>query len=236
MIKLTATAGDAITEAAALRRWAGTGAAVGLVDIDAETGSLLLERLRPGTPMPRGALFLEPAASVLNALHRAPSNDYPFPALAGTSSEHEREVLDDLMFERRSRGEPERAVGAELCLPSAGRLMERLCATAEDTVVLHGDFLTKNLLSVGDSYRAIDPIARYGDPCADVGAFASDQPAAAILDTAAELARLLDLSVDRVIAWSTVWTVMLTAQAWRPDQEELDTVVASRFIQNVIHA
>ncbi len=91
---------------------------------------------------------------------------------------------------------------------------------------LIGGFAHRTLLRNGDGYKSIDPIPRLGDPCADVGAFASDQPADAIHDTAATLARQLGLDPDRAIAWSTVWTVMVAAQAWRPDQDELDDLVA----------
>jgi hypothetical protein len=55
--------------------------------------------------------------------------------------------------------------------------------------------------------------------------FATDQPAPIILDVAAELARLLDLQVDRAIAWSVVWTVLQAAQAWREDQKAPDELV-----------
>lgn len=116
-------------------------------------------------------------------------------------------------------------MAAERVLPAAGVLMERLAANANHMVVLHGDFLTKNLLRAGDDYRAIDPVPRLGDPCADVGMFATDQTASIILDVAAELARLLDLDVDRAIAWSVVWTVLQAAQAWREDQEALDELI-----------
>ena len=65
--------------------------------------------------------------------------------------------------------------------------MEGLATTAQRRVLLHGDFLTKNLLASGEGYRVIDPLPRLGDPAADVGMFAHDQPSASILDTAAEL-------------------------------------------------
>ncbi len=141
--------------------------------------------------------------------------------------DHEREVRADLAHERRARSEPGRAQEAERLLPSAGRLMERLAATAERRVLMHGDFLTKNLLASGAGYRVIDPLPRLGDPGADVGMFAHDQRASAILDVAADLAATLALDVDRTVAWAVVWTVMVAAQAWREDQAELDALVAS---------
>jgi hypothetical protein len=67
--------------------------------------------------------------------------------------------------------------------------------------------------ATGDAFRAIDPMPRWGDPCADMGMFPTDQPAPIIMHTAAELARILDLDVDRAAAWNVVWTVLQTAQA-----------------------
>lgn len=75
---------------------------------------------------------------------------------------------------------------------------------------------------------------RLGDPCVDVGMFAADQPAPLILDTAAELARLLDLDVDRAAAWSVVWTVLQTAQAWREDQQSLDELVRTATFRRIL--
>jgi streptomycin 6-kinase len=48
-----------------------------------------------------------------------------------------------------------------------------LCASAGQAVLLHGDFLDKNLLWRGVGYLGIDPIPCIGDPCADVGFFAA---------------------------------------------------------------
>jgi streptomycin 6-kinase len=53
-------------------------------------------------------------------------------------------------------------------------------------VLLHGDFIGKNLLRTADEYVAADPLPRLGDPCADVAAFAVDRPPVdTILDRAA---------------------------------------------------
>jgi fructosamine-3-kinase len=82
-------------------------------------------------------------------------------------------VLADLDHERRTREQPDLAAAAERALPAAGALMERLAADSRRRVLLHGDFLTKNLQLGTDGYRAIDPIPRLGDPCADAGMFAS---------------------------------------------------------------
>jgi hypothetical protein len=64
--------------------------------------------------------------------------------------------------------------------------------------------------------------------------FASDQPAASILETAESLAARLGLAPGRVVAWAVVWTVLQAAQAWRPDQEALDELVSERDFRRVL--
>lgn len=235
VLKLCGTLAEAHAEVAALRAWTGSGASVALLDSDERLGALLLERLRPGTPMPRGDVAtVQVAAAMLSALHARPPGGFAFRDVAGSFPSREGWVRDDLAYFRRPLGEPERAVAAERALPAAGALMERLAANTLRKVLLHGDFLTKNLLRAGDGYRAIDPMPRLGDPCADVGIFATDQPASLIMDTAAELARILDLDVDRAAAWSVVWTVMQAAQAWRKDQPALDALVQTATFRRIL--
>ena len=223
VLKVCASTRDAADEAAALGAWAPWEVAVRLLDADLRAGALLIERLVPGTPLPPGESG--PATDVLAALHGTPLPEYAFREQAGSFAEHDREVRADLIHERRARSEPDRAREAERLLPSAGRLMEGLAATAHRRVLLHGDFLTKNLLASGDGYGVVDPMPRLGDPAADVGMFAHDQPTASILDTAAELADAMSLDVDRAVSWAVVWTVMVTVQAWRDDQADLDALV-----------
>ncbi len=235
VLKLCATLAEAHAEVAALQAWTGSGASVALLDCDERQGALLLERLRPGTAMPRGEVAtIEVAAAMLSVLHARHPDGFAFRDVAGSFPSHERRVRHDLAYERWTRGEPEHAVAAERALPAVGALMERLAADSGRKVLLHGDFLTKNLLRAGDGYRVIDPMPRQGDPCADVGMFATDQPAPMIMDTAAELARILDLDVDRAAAWSVVFTVMQTAQAWREDQQALDTLVQTATFRRIL--
>jgi streptomycin 6-kinase len=235
VLKLCATLEEAHAEVAALKAWTGSGASVALLDSDDRLGAMLLERLHPGTPMPRGEnATVHVAAAMLSALHARHSHGFAFREVAGSFPSHQQQALDDLAYERRHRGEPHRALAAEQALPAAGALMERMAADTSRKVLLHGDFLTKNLLRAGDGYRAIDPIPRLGDPCADVGMFATDQPASIIMDTAADMARILGVDIDRAAAWSVVWSVMQTAQAWREDQEELDTLVQSTTFRGIL--
>jgi hypothetical protein len=53
VVKLTVTADEARSEAAALAAWVHTGAVPRLIDVDSEHGALLLERIRPVTLCPK---------------------------------------------------------------------------------------------------------------------------------------------------------------------------------------
>ncbi len=175
VVKLTATPGEARLEAAALASWAHTGAAARLIDADISDGALLLERIRPGTPLPGGddPASVAVAARLLARLHLAADGELAFPALEDIYVRLESRARGDADFEQRTRGDPaRRAAGLERLELARAAAMD-LCATAERAVLLHGDFLDKNLLRSGAGYLAIDPIPRIGDPCADVGFFAA---------------------------------------------------------------
>jgi streptomycin 6-kinase len=101
-------------------------------------------------------------------------------------------------------------------------------------VLLHGDFLTKNLLSTSDGFVAIDPIPRLGDPASDIGFFASDHSPARILSVATELAGSMGASELRARQWAAVWTVLQTVSAWRDDQTELDALVETAVFDRLL--
>lgn len=224
VVKLAAAPGAARAEAAALDAWAGTGAAVRMIGADLDLGALLLRRIRPGAPLPAGdPQVTEVAAGVLSRLHRVRPAGYPFPALGEVYPRLERRARADARHERRVSGDPGRGAVGLARLAAARAAVRRLCATAGRPVLLHGDFLPKNLLHDGTGYLAIDPLPCVGDPCADVGFFAAGQPpAAAILDRAAAIAGRLGLDPDRARRWAAVWTVIQASQAWRDDQSDLE--------------
>jgi aminoglycoside/hydroxyurea antibiotic resistance kinase len=223
VVKLPATATEMGAEAAALTAWAHTGAAVRLVDADFSCDALLLERVRPG--IPGGPVPVAAAADLLRRLHGVAASGFVsqaeiYPAL-------EAVALDDIEYERQSRGELDRAEAGLVRLGAARKTAYELCADSPRNVLLHGDFLTKNLLSTSDGFVAIDPIPRLGDPCSDIGFFASDHSPAAILPVAVALARTMGASAIRAQQWAAVWTVLQTVSAWREDQAELDALVAT---------
>jgi hypothetical protein len=226
VLKLAVTGAEIEAEAAALQAWRDTGAAVTLLDVNLGLRALLLERVRPGTLMAGndGAI----AADLLSRLHAVRPGPFSFPSLAEAYPQWERQARADGAYERRSRGEPDRAAAAVALLGPARMTAAELSSTADRTVLLHGDFIGKNLLRTAHGYVAVDPLPRLGDPCADIGSFAADRPpAVSILDNAADIAGRMSLDPWRARRWAAVLAVLQTAQAWRADQAALDALMST---------
>lgn len=234
VFKVTVTSAEAAAEAAALSAWRDSGAAVRLLDADVASATLLLERISPGTPLPGGdeATAVEVAAALLSRLHAAPRPAFPFPTLARAYPARERRARADAAHELRTRG----AVPAGLpLLPRARAAAMRLCASSARDVLLHGDFLDKNLLRDGARYVAIDPMPRVGDPCSDIGFFAAAHPpAAAMLDRAGALATRLGEDPLRAARWTAVWAVGEACETWRADSSELAAALTSAAVDRLL--
>jgi streptomycin 6-kinase len=237
VVKLVVTLQEMRAEAAALTAWARTGAAARLLDTDLDHGALLLEQIRPGTHLPGnddpGAI--DAAASLLGALHRAPLPAFPFPASRQAFTKMERRARRDAAYEQRTRNEPERGRPGLQRLPLARAAAARLCHSPPRAVLLHGDFLAKNLLWNRTGYGAIDPIPAIGDPCADVFA-AGHPPATTILHKAGAIAELTGLDPQRAQRWAAIWTVLQACQAWRDDQSGLDAALSTAEFDHLIRA
>ena len=162
----TATPQDAQAEAAALAAWAHTGAAVRLIDVHIGDCALLLDRIQPGAPLPGGddPAAVQVVAGLLSRLHRAAPAALPFPALEEIYVLFEAQARDDAACEQRTSGDPTRGAAGLRRLDAARAAAVSLCATTEQAVLLHGDFLDKNLLLGRAGYVAIDPIPGIGDP------------------------------------------------------------------------
>jgi streptomycin 6-kinase len=227
-------------EAAALSFWAPTGASVSLVD--ATPDALLLARARPGTPWPwspPGSLddLVGVAADLLTRLWAEPSGAYPFPTLEDVYPQDERVARQDAAWEQRRRGEPERGASGLQRLPLAAESAGQLIASCAEEKLLHGDFITKNLVSDTSSragWVALDPLPMTGDPAAEVAAFAAYHPAELILPIAEALAQALGLDPRRAQRWAAIWTVHQVAQAWRDDQQHLEQLVASAALNDLL--
>jgi streptomycin 6-kinase len=237
VLKLTPTPEAALREVAALGHWIGTGATVRLIHADLEHSALLLERIRPGTHLPGNddPVAIEVAAELLPRLHQVPTGRFAFPSREETYLQMERRSREDADYEQRSSGDPARGVAGLQRLASARDLATRLCATIERAVLLHGDFLDKNLLWNGTRYVAIDPIPCIGDPHSDIGDFAAcHPPATAILLRAAAIAARVGLDPQRAQQWAAVSTVLQACQAWRPDQADLEACLASDEFERLL--
>lgn len=244
VLKLPAPrAGDtrpAADEAAALSIWSSSRAAVTLVDATAD--ALLLVRARPGRAWPWSPTaspdeVVSVAAELLSRLWAQPAGAHRLPTLVEVYPQDERIARDDAAFEQRERSEPGRGVPGLLRLPAAAVAAEDLIGTCREQRLLHGDFITKNLVSDDRSstgWVALDPLPRTGDPAAEVAAFAAYHPAELVLPTAEALARRLDVDPYRALRWAAVWTVHQTAQAWRDDQEQLEDLVASPTLADLL--
>ena len=246
VLKLPAAGGNADNltgaEAAALTMWAATGASVSLVD--ATPDALLLTRARPGTVwpwLPSGSLdeLVGVAADLLVRLWAAPVGPYPFPSLEDVYPQSEQVARQDAAWEQRSRGDPDRGVAGLQRLPAAAEAAEQLIGSCGEERLLHGDFISKNLVSdVGSPIRwvAIDPLPMFGDPAAEVAAFAAYHPVDLILPITEALAQVLGLEPRRALRWAAIWTIHQAAQAWRDDQQQLEHLVRSATLNDLLTA
>ena len=237
VVKLMVTQEEARAEAAALAMWHYTGAAVGLIDADFEHGALILERIRPATHLPSGddRVAIEVAADLLTRLHLARADTFPFRTLEEAYIHFEEQARCDADYEQRVRGDSARGEAGLQRLGAARVAAMRLCATARRTVLLHGDFLDKNLVWNGAGYVTIDPVPSRGDPCADIGFFAAGHPpATAILQRADAIAQRMDLNRHRAQQWAAIWTVLQTSQVWREDQAGLETCLSSTEFEELL--
>lgn len=237
ILKLTATPRETRAEAAALSAWSGTGAAVRLIAADLGRGALLLERIRPGTPLPGRAdpMAVPVAADLLSRLHRISPGTFAFPALGEVYRRMEDQSRLDARYEQQASNDPERGVAGLRRLGAARAAALDLCASTDQPVLLHGDFLDKNLLHAGHGYLAIDPIPSLGDPCSDAGFFAAGHPPAdAILERAGAIAARMGLNQQRARRWAAVWTVLDACSAWRVDQSDLEALLLGDEFERVL--
>jgi streptomycin 6-kinase len=210
--------GHSAREATALEVFAGRGC-VRILARDDTRGALLLERATPGVPVSTLVPGQDERATaalvgVLRELHRPAPDGAALPDLP-TRGRCLRSHL------RRHRGDdplPRNLVR------TAANLLDDLCATSTDRVVLHGDLHHDNVLSADRrEWLAIDPHGVVGDPGYDVGALlynprldhrADDETILDLLPGRVEqLADALGMPVQRVAAWGFVQAVL--SEVWR---------------------
>lgn len=242
VLKISFPHEEARHEAAVLRAWHGHGA-VGLVDADAGDWALLLERVRPGTPMRAVrtpvAHRLAAAADVLRDLHAVAAPDQAPDQAPSQTTGSAPDVVPDLGAVTvglagllRDRADRAASGGirmdpallrAALAVLDAGR-----AGSSARPVLLHGDLNPGNLLllDAGAGVRrwcAIDPKALRGEAAYDAGPLLEQVGAPwRTPDPVRTLRARLDLVSDRagldptaVAAWAAARAVEAAFWSWQ---------------------
>lgn len=211
VLKLGVPNPELTTEIAAMRLYDGRGAAR-LLDADAERGFLLMERLKPGTPLVEvadDAAATAIAAAVMRQLWRPVPAEHPFPDV--------RRWARALYTLRDQYGGTTGPLPAYL-VDQAVRLYDELSASSAAPVVLHADLHHWNILAAERApWLALDPKGVVGEPAYEVGALLRNP----IHDIAAwpnarqvlarridQLAETLGFDRQRLIGWGIAQVVL----------------------------
>ena len=202
------------TEIEALKLFSGQGT-VRLLAVDEARGVLLLERLRPGTPLSR--LDDDPKATsivagVMKRLWRPAPEGHPFPTIEKWARGLERLRT---RFDGGSGPFPVDLVEA------AEFLFKELLASSSEAMLLHGDLHHGNILSAQrQPWLAVDPKGVVGDPAYEVGALlhnprpgllAGSNPSSVLARRVDRLAEELGFDKERIIGWGLAQAVL---SAW----------------------
>jgi streptomycin 6-kinase len=167
VLKLGVPNPEFTTEIEALRLYGGRGAAH-LLDADAELGALLLERVRPGTPLAKLEDDDEAtriAAGVMRKLWRPLPAAHAFPDLRRWT-----QSLRQYAERYHPGGTPDAGpLPPDLVDRAMGHLRDLLTAPLPP-VLIHGDFHHWNVLSAArEPWLAIDPKGVAAEPAFDAG-------------------------------------------------------------------
>jgi streptomycin 6-kinase len=211
VLKLGVPNPELTTEIAALRLYDGYGAAR-LLDADAEAGFLLLERLRPGTPLVEVADDAQAtaiAAGVMRKLWRPVPPEHPFPDVRRWARS---------LYTLRERYDGTTGPLPPRLVDQAVRLYDELIASSSAPVLLHADLHHWNILAAErEPWLALDPKGVVGEPAYEVGALlrnpipdiATFPDAPRILGRRIDqLAELLGFDRQRLIGWGIAQVVL----------------------------
>jgi streptomycin 6-kinase len=191
-------------EAAALRAYAGDGAAL-LYAADPATGALLMERLEPGTPLmddPDRDLAIDVACGLLRRLRRPVPAGHPFhpvPALV-------RRWANTLPAGQARHGDP---VPAPVMDRVTAALQSLLAPEGPELLVNRDAHLLNVLAAEREPWLLIDPKPLVGEPAFDGGWLLIDVLLAGVTREharrlAARIGDGLGVDGDRVRAWALV--------------------------------
>ncbi|MEV4559692.1 aminoglycoside phosphotransferase family protein [Kitasatospora sp. NPDC049285] len=208
VLKAVRPAPERSQEAAALRQWAGRGAAL-LLDEDHAAGMLLLERLHGDIPLrslAEAKAMLE-ATSLLQRLWVEPAPGHAFASLA------------DRAAAAASRIAEHRALpGAVDAAPLVDEALEALALASDGGGwLLHGDFHHGRVLAADRApWLAVSPRPLVGDRAYDLARLVLDRldtlaaspgPRGAARRRLQQLSEAVDLPADRVRAWTLLRAV-----------------------------
>jgi len=150
---------------AALRLFNGRGIAR-LLEYDQEKKVMLLERLQPGTMLEelvpeQDAQATSILAAVMRQLWRPAPTEHTFPTVA---------QLGQDLAQLRAHYAGGYGPFPPRLVDEAMDLFSTLSASAQASMLLHGDLHYHNVLRSGEAWKAIDPLGVVGDPGYDVGA------------------------------------------------------------------
>jgi len=214
VLKLGIPNPELLTEIEALRLFNGHGI-VQLLDADPDQGILLLERLKPGTPLsslPDDRQATSIAAQVMRQLWRPAPSEHPFPTVAKWAAGLRR------LREHFAGG----------CGPFPRALVEvaearfaELIGSMAEPVLLHGDLHHENILTAErQPWLALDPKGLVGEPAYEVGALlrnpmpqllAEPQPERVLARRVYQLAEELGFDRERLLGWGVAQAVL---SAW----------------------
>jgi streptomycin 6-kinase len=209
VLKAGVPGGELTTEIEALRVFGGRGSAR-LLEADPDRGVLLLERLRPGTPLTRLSddEATTAAVEVMRQLWRPVPSQHAFPTINEWGAGFER---------LRARFGGPGPFPARL-VETAEALFSDLVASMADPVLLHGDLHHWNILAAErQPWLAVDPKGVVGEPAYEVGALLRNPMPELLKEPhlgrtlgrrADQLAEELRLDRDRLVGWGVAQAVL----------------------------
>jgi streptomycin 6-kinase len=214
ILKLGVVNPELLTEIEALRLYDGRGC-VQLLAADPDGGALLLERLRPGTPLSTltdDEQATSIAANVMRQLWRPVPPDHSFPSVAKWAA--------GLGRLRQHFGGGTGPFSPPL-VERAETLFEELLTTMAEPVLLHGDLHHFNILAAErQPWLAIDPKGLIGEPAYEVGALLRNpfpyllkmpNPRGILARRVDQLAAELGFDRARIVGWGLAQAVL---SAW----------------------
>lgn len=217
---------ELMCEMEALRLYDGHGI-VQLLHADREHGAMLLERLKPGTPL-AGIEDDEEATSiaarVMRQLWRPVPSDHPFPTVAKWAAGLGR---------LRERFGGTTGPLPKALVEEAETLFTELIASMDEVVLLHGDLHHENIVAAERQlWLALDPKGLVGEPAYEVGVLLRNQLPEPLTQPEAsrtlarrvdQLAEELGLDRERLIGWglaqavlSAWWSIEDHGYGWEP--------------------